>query len=83
MQLRIAAHTPAVLEQSRIVRGYALEERLDRACNFDIARWRMTEQDPVVDRRADQIEDQVKIDGIAQIASRLRTLERAVRCYGP
>ena len=70
MQLGIAAQAAAVLQQARIVGGDALQERLDRALDLDIAGRRVTEQSAVVDQRADQIEDQVEIDVVAQIAAR-------------
>jgi EmrB/QacA subfamily drug resistance transporter len=48
MQVGIAAQPPAVLEQPRVVDGDALEERLDRALDLDVARGRVTEQRPVM-----------------------------------
>ena len=72
MELGVAAHAAAVLQQPRVVGGDALQERFDRALDLGVARGRVPEQRAVVDERADQVEDQVAVDVLAQVAARVR-----------
>jgi hypothetical protein len=72
MQLGIAAAAATLLEQPRIVGGDPLQQRLDRALDLDVARSRVAEQRAIVDQRTEQVEDQIAVDVVAQVAAGVR-----------
>jgi MFS family permease len=76
VQLGNAAHLAAVCEQRRIVGGDPPQEGLDRALNLGVARRGVAEQRPVVDQRAEQVEDQLQVDVIAEVAAAVRARQR-------
>jgi hypothetical protein len=80
MQLGIAAHAPAVLEQSRIVGRNASEERFDDPLDLGVTRACVAEQLTIVDQRSDQIQDQLGIHVVPKIASRVRADKRFSDC---
>ena len=66
----------AVLEQPRIVGRDALQQRFHHALDLGIAGRCVAEQGAVVDQRSDQVENQLEVDALAQIAT-LRARARA------
>ena len=76
MELGIAAQPATVLEQRRIVGRDALEKSFDGLLDLGITGRSMPEQGSVVDQRAEQVENQVEVDVVAQIAALVSPLER-------
>jgi hypothetical protein len=70
MQLRIPARPAAVLEQRRVVGGDPLKEGPAGALDLGVARGSVPEEGPIVDKGADQVEDQLEIDVVAEVAPR-------------
>ena len=76
MQLGIALHATAVLEQARIVRRNALQERFHGPLDLGVADGRVAEEDTVVHKGGDHVEDQPDVYIATEIPSRLSPFER-------
>jgi hypothetical protein len=61
MQLGIAVHPTAVVEQARVIRRDALRERFHGSLDLCVADGRVAEEDAIVNQRTDHIEDQADV----------------------